>query len=42
MLKILAMLIIGSSGQVLKGSTTIYGYIGRDQILVQGYVDAGV
>lgn len=42
-LKSFTLLMIGSSaGQVLKGSTTIYGYIGRDQILVQGYVDAGV
>lgn len=26
-------------GQVLKGSSTIFRYIGRDQVLVQGCVD---
>ena len=36
------MLMVGCHGQVLEGSTKVYRYIGRDQILVQGHVDAGV
>lgn len=42
MFEIVTMLMIGSYGQILEGSTSIYGYIGRDQVFVQGYVDAGV
>lgn len=30
------------TGQVFKGSATLHGYSGHDQVFVQGYVDVGL